>query len=97
MKNPAGTAPGFIITGKPSIAAFPGVPTELNAMFPQLLEFINENYSIEIKACNIFVKTIGIPESLLDQSVKSLAGKGINFGTIANFGQVDLRLDIPGQ
>lgn len=95
LNNPAGTAPGFIIPGRPLIASFPGVPSELAAMFPDFANYLELNFKIEKTFTSIYIRTIGLPESYLDEQLKILKKKGIVVGTIANFGQVDLRLDIP--
>lgn len=95
IPNPTGTAPGFILPGKPIITSFPGVPSELKTMLPDLLKYIQANYSIRKDISSVYFRTIGLPESYLDQSFKVLQNKGITVGTIAHFGQVDIRFDIP--
>jgi nicotinamide-nucleotide amidase len=95
LKNPRGTAPGFIISGPPVMAAFPGVPSELANMLPDFTEFLLKNYPIKKNNTSIYVKTIGDAESLLDETLKGMEDKSIVIGTVANYGQVDLRFDVP--
>lgn len=95
IPNTRGTAPGFIIPGKPLIAAFPGVPSELSELFPFLLDFIKRNYIFAKPYTSVYFKTIGTPESILDAKFTQLKEKNIIVGTIAHFGQVDIRFDIP--
>lgn len=95
VNNPKGTAPGFILPGTPVIAALPGVPSELKAMFPDIIQYLIDNYYIKPDTTSVFAKTIGIPESQLDEKIKVFSAKGITVGTIAHYGQVDFRMDIP--
>lgn len=95
IPNPKGTAPGFIfIKSTLAIAALPGVPSELQAMFPELLDFLNKNFHIVRETNDLFFRTIGLPEGYLDEVISSLMkDKGYSVGTIARFGQVDIRLE----
>lgn len=94
IPNPRGTAPGIILTrNNLTIAAFPGVPSELKAMFPELIAYIHDRFQAGEKRDSVYMRTIGLPESWLDESLSVLKEKGISVGTIAKFGQVDIRLD----
>lgn len=70
IKNDVGMAPAFFIDG---IVGFPGVPRELKNMFPKFLKMYSEKMNLNIDP--IYVKdllTIGIPESILEEKIKSL-------------------------
>jgi nicotinamide-nucleotide amidase len=94
LDNPRGTAPGFLVPGKPWIAAFPGVPSELHDMFPAFLERLSLEEGARGDTTSVWIKTVGIGESLVDEQVQKIAGPDITVGTVAHAGQVDVRLDI---
>ena len=76
LPNPAGTAPGIIMEidqgkGKKIIMTFPGVPSELYAMWEETAHHYLEPYSNGILLTR-HLKFIDIPESLLADKVKDL-------------------------
>jgi nicotinamide-nucleotide amidase len=94
IPNPNGTAPGFYIdtvynTRPLEIAAFPGVPSELRGMFPAFIDRLSSESSIP----SVYVRTVGLPEGLLNDRIAELLPDGISFGTIAMPGMTDLRFD----
>ena len=91
IDNPTGTAPGFWLSSEGrTIACFPGVPRELSNMLPIFLSHIG--HDARNTSTVIHRLTLSLPESLLDQSFQSFCEeKGVFLGTIARFGQVDLR------
>jgi len=93
IPNPAGTAPGFIIAGETVLAAFPGVPSELKSMFPFFIDFLLKTGNDIKRRTSVFVKTIGLPESYVDEECAKISGKDAVIGTIAGMGQVTLRYD----
>jgi nicotinamide-nucleotide amidase len=94
INNPKGTAPGIIyIKSTLAVAAFPGVPSELQAMFPDLIAFITANFHVNRHPDSVYMRTIGLPESAVDEKLSVLKSRGISVGTIARFGQVDFRFD----
>lgn len=95
LKNPKGTAPGFIfVKSTLALAALPGVPSELQSMFPDLLKYLFGNFHIVPESGSLFIRTIGLPEAYLDEKISALVSdKGYSVGTVAHFGQVDIRLD----
>lgn len=93
IPNNAGTAPGFIVKGPPVISAFPGVPSELEQMFYFFLDFLKSSFGRGSPGASVFVNTIGLPESYLDDECRKIAGESVKLGTIANSGQVTLRFD----
>ena len=100
VPNPKGTAPGFVIlNNKPALAALPGVPSELESMFPKVLEIVSGHFKTVPEREDIFIRTIGLPEAWLDEKISASANPmGYSVGTVAHFGQVDIRLqpDIKG-
>jgi nicotinamide-nucleotide amidase len=73
LPNPIGTAPGwFVYKDGKAIVAMPGVPREMKRMWSeQALPRINERLSGE-KYSAITIKTIGIGESALEDSIQDL-------------------------
>ena len=70
FKNDAGMAPAIYIDG---IAAFPGVPKELYNMFPKFISWYSREKHLADDS--IYIKdliTFGMPESLLDESIRDL-------------------------
>lgn len=70
FKNDAGMAPAIYIDG---IAAFPGVPKELYNMFPKFISWYSKEKHLVDDS--IYIKdliTFGMPESLLDESIRDL-------------------------
>ncbi len=93
IPNPVGTAPGIIINQKPLLASFPGVPLELKEMFPFFLDYLKQKISFSIQSQSIWVRTIGLPESILDKLI-CVEDPKIKVGTMAHLGQVDVRFDV---
>lgn len=93
LNNPAGSAPGFFIKGKPWLAAFPGVPSELKAMWPFFMKQLTEVY--EMKSGNVrkWVRLTGESESLVESSLAMHIPSGTAIGTIAGAGTLDIKLD----
>ncbi|RMG77200.1 MAG: nicotinamide-nucleotide amidohydrolase family protein, partial [Bacteroidetes bacterium] len=90
ISNPIGTAPGFYLKKSDKlIAAFPGVPTELDKM---LDDFLSKSGIKTQKKSEIHVLSVGLPESLIDQYFSEIGNPKISIGTIAGFGYVKLRI-----
>jgi nicotinamide-nucleotide amidase len=73
LPNPIGTAPGwFVLKDGKAIVAMPGVPREMKRMWTeQALPRINERLSGDTYS-SITIKTIGIGESALEDSIQDL-------------------------
>ena len=73
LPNPIGTAPGwFVFKDGKAIVAMPGVPREMKRMWlEQALPRVNERLSGETYS-SITIKTIGIGESALEDSIGSV-------------------------
>jgi competence/damage-inducible protein CinA-like protein len=70
---PAGTAPGLVVPGKPTIVVLPGPPRELHAMWPEAVETeafqqaIGGRTRYETQTLRLF----GIPESEIAETLRS--------------------------
>jgi nicotinamide-nucleotide amidase len=70
---PAGTAPGRVVPGKPTIVVLPGPPRELHAMWPQAVETeafqqaIGGRTRYETQTLRLF----GIPESEIAETLRA--------------------------
>ena len=98
IPNPRGTAPGFILKcpeRNTVIASLPGVPSELENMFPFVLESLDQLSTPKVQFVSVYFKTIGEAESLLNDKIKQAGGPDLQFGTIAQQGMVTVRLDLP--
>jgi nicotinamide-nucleotide amidase len=74
---PAGTAPGLVVPGKPTIVVLPGPPRELHAMWPQAVETdafreaIGGRTHYEQQTLRLF----GIPESEIAETLRVAEGQ----------------------
>jgi nicotinamide-nucleotide amidase len=70
---PAGTAPGLVVPGKPTIVVLPGPPRELHAMWPEAVETeafqqaIGGRTHYETQTLRLF----GIPESEIAETLRA--------------------------
>lgn len=70
---PAGTAPGLVVPGKPTIVVLPGPPRELHAMWPQAVETeafqeaVGGRTRYETQTLRLF----GIPESEIAETLRT--------------------------
>jgi nicotinamide-nucleotide amidase len=69
---PAGTAPGLVVPGKPTIVVLPGPPRELHAMWPQAVE--TEAFQEAIGGRTRYeqqtLRLFGIPESEIAETLR---------------------------
>jgi nicotinamide-nucleotide amidase len=78
IKNPTGTAPGFIAKypyktgGFCSIYTLPGIPSELQIMFKESIVSDLINLGLCEKQSEAIFKIFGIPESNLNEEIKKL-------------------------
>ncbi len=100
VPNPTGTAPGFMVKNSNKVlVSLPGVPQEMKQMFenyvvPEIKKLFPE--TAEINA--VIVRTVGIAESKLDEIMKTVhLPEHISYGTIAHYGQVDIRFLVKGK
>jgi len=69
---PAGTAPGLVVPGKPTIVVLPGPPRELHAMWPQAVE--TEAFQEAVGGRTAYeqqtLRLFGIPESEIAETLR---------------------------
>jgi len=70
---PAGTAPGLVVPGKPTIVVLPGPPRELHTMWPQAVE--TEAFQEAVGARTRYetqtLRLFGIPESEIAETLRA--------------------------
>ena len=98
LANPVGTAPGLVLreAGR-LVALLPGVPRELEALFPAVVERIRTTYGARLRPVHIrSLHTSGIPESVLAPRVEA-AMEGVpdvELAFLPDLEGVDLRLTV---
>ncbi len=74
--DPAGTAPGLVVPGEPTIVVLPGPPRELHAMWPQAVE--TEAFQEAIGGRTEYqqqtLRLFGIPESEIAETLRVAEG-----------------------
>lgn len=98
--NPRGTAPGFFLDlkdGRLMLACFPGVPSELKAMFGKLKDILREAGRINEKHRGIMIRTVGLPESVMAKELRDHPTSFFRIGTVCHPGYNDIRLDPVGE
>jgi nicotinamide-nucleotide amidase len=74
--HPAGTAPGLVVPGEPTIVVLPGPPRELHAMWPQAVE--TEAFQEAIGGRTEYrqqtLRLFGIPESEIAETLRVAEG-----------------------
>ena len=80
LPNSEGTAPGFVVrVGETHVAALPGVPHEMRAMFDAHLAPFVAALPIERRAIRVErIRLFGMPESLVNQTLKHRLARGAN-------------------
>lgn len=93
LKNPYGTAPGFVVRYKTTqIACLPGPPREMKGVFEEsLMPMLLENGS---RLFSRFITLYGIGESTVDHTIKDLFAtqSDPSIGIYAHEGYLSLRL-----
>ena len=73
IENPVGTAPGVVLQEGGNVAiALPGVPGELRAMLPQLLDILQEKFPTDSVVLSSLLKTTGVGEARVNDRILSL-------------------------
>ena len=101
IKNPRGTAPGMIwepIKGF-TIITFPGVPSELKAMWNETAsEYIKNKFSDGHVFFSNTLKFSGIGESTISEKIDAILKlKNPTVATYANLGEVKIRITAKGK
>lgn len=94
--NPTGTAPGFIAHDKrnhKALIALPGPEREWIPMFEgPVCDFLKSHFPSEIVTAALTLRTIGIPESRINEQIGPLFGslEGVTLSLLAKPGKVDI-------
>jgi nicotinamide-nucleotide amidase len=82
--DPAGTAPGLVVPGEPTIVVLPGPPRELHAMWPQAVE--TEAFQEAIGGRTEYrqqtLRLFGIPESEIAETLRVAEGSVEGFSEL---------------
>ena len=80
LPNSEGTANGFVVRcGDAHIAALPGVPREMRAMFENHLAPFIESLGLERRAVAVEkLNVFGLPESVVNERIRHLMTRGAN-------------------
>jgi nicotinamide-nucleotide amidase len=81
---PAGTAPGLVVPGKPTIVVLPGPPRELHAMWPEAVS--TEAFQAAVGSRTRYeqstLRLFGIPESEIAETLRVAARSIEGFGEL---------------
>jgi nicotinamide-nucleotide amidase len=82
--DPAGTAPGLVVPGKPAIVVMPGPPRELHAMWPQAVETeaFREAIGGRTRYEQQTLRLFGIPESEIAETLRAAEAQVEGFGEL---------------
>jgi nicotinamide-nucleotide amidase len=82
--DPAGTAPGLVVPGKPTIVVMPGPPRELHAMWPQAVETeaFQEAVGGRTRYQTQTLRLFGIPESEIAETLRAAEGSVEGFSEL---------------
>lgn len=101
IRNPVGTAPGFIVDvprrgrGPSLLICLPGVPREMKHLMQETVEpFLAERLGADrVYLRSRTLRTVGIGESMIDSRIADLmARSNPTVGLAAHTGQVDVRI-----
>ncbi len=96
IKNSIGSAPGFIVEkDNKFFISLPGVPQEMKEMFRYYVKDFLRSRTSKNNTIQLFAKVLGVPESELDEIVFSYFGGKLSYGTVADYGVVDIIFNIP--
>jgi nicotinamide-nucleotide amidase len=82
--DPAGTAPGLVVPGKPAIVVMPGPPRELHAMWPLAVETeaFREAIGGRTRYEQQTLRLFGIPESEIAETLRAAEAQVEGFGEL---------------
>jgi nicotinamide-nucleotide amidase len=96
LPNPNGTAAGFIVeVAEAAVAALPGVPHEMRAMFAEQVEPFLRKLPIPRKATRVErLRTFGLPESAVNEAISHLMERTANplVGLLVSEGIITVKL-----
>lgn len=90
IANPLGTAPGFILKGKATVIVLPGVPSQMEAMLPHVLEHLEENHQKSHYVKPLYLSLIS--EAMVDPYLRTLEKEhpGIEIGICPGHGTLSV-------
>jgi nicotinamide-nucleotide amidase len=94
IPNAPGKKPGFIIEGEKTISIIPGRAEEIGIMMPFLIKFIKDRYKFRAGPKSVFVKTIGLAGTDIEEFLRRVSFKGVSYEISEEAGQATIRLDI---
>ena len=103
LYNDYGTAPGFIIEQsdkRPALATLPGPPREMQPMFSQqVAPYLEKTYPVSMRQTILEIRTAGVSESSLNESVADLVGASpnVDVALLAGDGMARVRLTLRGK
>jgi len=93
--NLVGTAPGLIFEqGRKTVIALPGVPLEMEAMIPAVMDFLKQKYPTVVRAYGRSIHLFGLTESLVDPVLRTLSKTfpAVDYGIYPSQGLLTVRL-----
>jgi len=95
LPNSQGTAPGFVVTvGDATVAAMPGVPREMKAMFADHLKPYIEAMPVDRQIVRVErLRLYNMPESQVNQHIRHLMARGANplVGLLVSHGVISVK------
>ena len=96
LENRLGMAPGLLLRTERSVLfALPGVPAEMECMLTELVIPLLQREGITSHASREVLRTVGVSEMTLAQTIRPLIGKGVQVAYLPGPRRVDLRLWTP--
>jgi nicotinamide-nucleotide amidase len=101
LHNPVGTATGFIVKDKHTMAVvLPGPKREFVPMLEKrVIPFLTKTYGVQELQRTRTIRTFGVPESYLNEQLRDLFSKNkkVDLAFLAKPGKVDIRLNARGE
>lgn len=90
IANPLGTAPGFILKGKATVIVLPGVPSQMEAMLPHVLEHLEKNHRKSHYVKPLYLSLIS--EQAVDPYLRTLEKEhpGVEIGICPGYGTLSV-------
>ena len=86
LENPIGTAPGFFLYAPVPLVTLPGVPREVEVLWPKVEDILKDNFRLKPPYIKVFY-VCGISESKLNERLGDIWDSGVEIGVrIEDFG-----------
>ena len=94
LENPMGTVPGFFLNSPVPLVALPGVPREVEALWPRVEGILKDHFRLKPPYTRVFY-VCGISESKLNERLGDIWNSGVDVGVrIEDFG---IRVRLKGE